>query len=602
MLSAAVVSFSILVSAYILHYTDAIGRTNGLTQPLNDNTTCAPWYFYDSDPLDPGCKEYRNSNTLLKEGIRYSCKGAQLKIGYCTTYNKNTMEVFLSKCRYFQLTGQNLSNTEPGYIRLPNRASELNDYMCRQMNRTGLLCSECIEGFGPSLTSPGYICSNCTGTWNRILLYILIELLPVTIFYATILIFGISLTVSPMTAYILYSQIIMSTAFYSRDSAIINQSFQTKHAGASLYLLYGVWNLDFIRYALPPFCVSRNLNLTSVVLLEFVSVMYPLLLVLVTWICVDLHDHGFRLLVWLWRPFHRCCVQLRRGWDTKRDIIDVFSAFMLLSHNKLLYQLTFLLFCKDLVKVSSSDHTLHEMSVAGLNVNIQCGSSLYLMFAIPACLGLVLISLPVLLLILYPIKPFKTCLSRCRLDFMTARIFIDRFHSCYKDGLDGGKDMRSFSGFYFLLRYVLCLGSILQDLYFLPDTLKVKTINIPCLVFISSAVLIALIRPYKKYYMNVLDTLLLMLLALAILLSPLEYTTIDNIVLLVIASIPGLVFGVYVVYKVSFLLLKKCFVRCIRKLPSENELENSISEGENEQQRRLIEATQSLTLPIYGSA
>ena len=91
------------------------------------------------------------------------------------------MEIFLSVCRYFQLDGHNLSITDPGYIRLPNRISELNDYMCQQMNRKGLLCSECIEGFGPSPTSPGYVCSNCTDNWSGALLYILIALLPVTL-------------------------------------------------------------------------------------------------------------------------------------------------------------------------------------------------------------------------------------------------------------------------------------------------------------------------------------------------------------------------------------------------------------------------------------
>lgn len=545
MLSTAVVSFLILVSAFILCCTVAIRRTSDLIQPWNDNTTCAPWHYYDPNPLDPGCKGYRNSNTLLKEALRYSCEGAQLKIGYCTTYDKNTMEVFLSVCHYFQLNGHNLSITDHGYIRLPNRISELNDYMCQQMNRRGLLCSECIEGFGPSPTSPGYVCSYCTDNWSGVLLYILIELLPVTIFYMTILMFGISLTTSPMTAYILYSQMIMSTTFYARYSDVIIRSLQTKHADKLLYALYGVWNLDCIRYAIPPFCVSRNFNLTSVVLLDIVSVIYPLLLVLTTWICVELHDCGFKPLVWLWRPFHSCCVKLRRGWDTKRDIIDVFSAFMLLSHNKLLYQSLYLLFCKDLVKVNSSDHTLHEVSVAGLNVNIECGSSLYLMFAIPASIILVLITLPVLLLILYPIKPFKSCLSRCRLDFMAARIFVDRFYSCYKDGTDGGRDMRSFSGFYFLLRYVLCFGIMVRHyLYFLPDRF-----NISLVLFALSAVLIALVRPFKQYYMNILDTLLLMLLALAILLSPLEFTAAGNIELLIITSIPGLVFGVCITYK-----------------------------------------------------
>ena len=47
-------------------------------------------------------------------------------------------------------------------------------------------------------------------------------------------------------------------------------------------------------------------------------------------------------LVWLWRSFHRCFIQLRRGWDTKSDIIDMFATFFILSYSKIMYQTTLL--------------------------------------------------------------------------------------------------------------------------------------------------------------------------------------------------------------------------------------------------------------------
>ena len=37
------------------------------------------------------------------------------------------------------------------------------------------------------------------------------------------------------------------------------------------------------------------------------------------------------------RPFHGCFVRLRRGWNTKSDLIDVFASFFLLSYSKILY-------------------------------------------------------------------------------------------------------------------------------------------------------------------------------------------------------------------------------------------------------------------------
>ena len=99
-----------------------------------------------------------------------------------------------------------------------------------------------------------------------------------------------------------------------------------------------LWNLDIIRYVLPPFCISSKLTFTHISLLGFVSVIYSLCLIIITWIFVESHDHNFRPLVLLWRPFHGCFVKLRRGWDTKSDIIDVFCSFLLLSYTKVLYQ------------------------------------------------------------------------------------------------------------------------------------------------------------------------------------------------------------------------------------------------------------------------
>ena len=58
---------------------------------------------------------------------------AQLSIGHCITLNNKTIYIFATKCLYFELMGHNVSN--PGYIRLPDNISELNDNMCGPMNR-----------------------------------------------------------------------------------------------------------------------------------------------------------------------------------------------------------------------------------------------------------------------------------------------------------------------------------------------------------------------------------------------------------------------------------------------------------------------------------
>jgi len=100
---------------------------------------------------------------------------------------------------------------------------------------------------------------------------------------------------------------------------------------------YGFWNLDYFRYLIPPFCLSQGLKNIHVLALQYVSAFYPLLLIALTYACVELHGHNFRPIVWLWKPFHRCCVNVRRRWDTKASLIDVFAAFLVLSYSKLLF-------------------------------------------------------------------------------------------------------------------------------------------------------------------------------------------------------------------------------------------------------------------------
>ena len=70
-------------------------------------------------------------------------------------------------------------------------------------------------------------------------------------------------------------------------------------------------------------------------------------------------------------------------------------------------------------------------------------------------------------------------------------IFVETFYSCYRDGLEGGKDLRSLASLYFsFIRIVFFLVIVVQSevLYFF----------LVGLLFCSTSLLIATVRPYKK--------------------------------------------------------------------------------------------------------
>ena len=453
----------------------------------NLKATDHKWFFWDSDV------KLAHSHGVL------------VSIGHCLTY-EDGKGAFEFKCPYFQLEGHQVSDFEPGYIKLPDNISELNDYMCGPMNRKGFLCEECIDGFSVSMTSLGYKCSNCTGAWYGIPLYLVTELIPITAFYLLILIFQIHLTSAPMTSFIFYSQLVMFVIAIDRPpplEKVIPQYERSFLFNFNLFL-YSPWNLDFLRYILPPFCVTNGLNLEYMAILGYITILYPLILIFLTWVCIELHGRNFRPIVYLFIPFCKCLGRVHKDWGKKRDAIDLFSAFFLLSYSRLMYQASLILAITKVTHIDIHGHWSLKYTLS-YDYNITYGSSKYIAIAVVSVLILFVFNvLPALLLILYPFKFTRSCLSKCRLDTLCLSAFMDKFHGCYRNGLNGGKDMRSFAGVYFFLRFLPFFYYPCQ-LYKIPFSFGSYLV----LIFLSATLLIAIARPYKDSYMNIFDTLLL---------------------------------------------------------------------------------------------
>ena len=144
--------------------------------------------------------------------------------------------------------------------------------MCGPLNRKGYLCGECKSGYGPGpfVTLCTNVCHFCQDTWHEIILYLALEFIPITIFYLLILIFQIRLTSAPMTCFIMYSQLIVQ-AFNGECASQWAPSLFSKikygygsgtlrMGTKNLLTVYGVFNLDFFHYILPPFCISSKLR------------------------------------------------------------------------------------------------------------------------------------------------------------------------------------------------------------------------------------------------------------------------------------------------------------------------------------------------------
>ena len=107
--------------------------------------------------------------------------------------------------------------------------------------------------------------------------------------------------------------------------------------------------------------------------------------------------------------------------------------------------------------------------------------------------------MPLLLLCLYPSRPFQSCLNHCRLNSQVLRTFMDAFQGCYK--LEP-YDCRYFSGFYLVLRIVgLVTFLFIKSGFFLV---------VFGIAMIPITALFAIARPYKKSIYNTFDLIFLL--------------------------------------------------------------------------------------------
>lgn len=97
-----------------------------------------------------------------------------------------------------------------------------------------------------------------------------------------------------------------------------------------------LWNLDILRAVYPPFCLHPSVNTLHILGLDYLLAVFPLLLIVLTYILVCLYDNKFKLVLWAWTPF-RWINYIREQWNIKTSLIDVFASFIFLSSPRFLY-------------------------------------------------------------------------------------------------------------------------------------------------------------------------------------------------------------------------------------------------------------------------
>ena len=315
--------------------------------------------------------------------------------------------------------------------------------------------------------------------------------------------------------------------------------------------VYSVWSLEFLRFAHGYYslCLGSNLKVMHVLVLRYLSVVYPLCFLIVAFIVIELHARNCRLLVWLWKPLCFLCVRFRQAWKARTSMVDAFAAFILLSYVKLV-RISILLVTNTTITVHDTNYTIKTINYDPTVVYLSREHIPFWLFA-----GVLLLTfglVPPFLLTFYQFKCFQRFLNKYKLNGNGLRIFMDAFQGCYKDGRDGGPDRRYFAGFYFIFRLVVfCIFDI---------TVSLSSAYMQLIIaFISFGFITAVVRPYKVTFFTFVDVFFFNILAIIMGLQFLAiYKAIESASLPVFAT--GLTFTLIMIPFIYSCLYGLCWI------------------------------------------
>ena len=208
------------------------------------------------------------------------------------------------------------------YHHMPRDIASANNSVCGYLHRTGTLCGQCLDGYYPAVYSYNFDCVHCSDkhlktNWG---IYVAFAYLPLTIFIIFLFLFRVSVVSPKLNAVIFITQTVVSplNAHIVLMAAIHNPLVNV--IAKVLLTIFGIWNFEFFRDLLPGICL--NINTLEVLALDYLVAVYSMLLMVIAYSLVELHGHGFRLVLYMWRPFHYFFARFRREWDLRTSIID----------------------------------------------------------------------------------------------------------------------------------------------------------------------------------------------------------------------------------------------------------------------------------------
>ena len=491
LLSIAVLLLCSLVVLVCTHATaESVKNRHSRSQcsSIESSVSCPTWFVCDPENGSCECGDQHNYAVVCDEERLISA----VMDCHCVTFDNKTGSTYLGAC-FYNCEGHNRGTVDSNYKTLPQMPELLltrNESFCADFNRAGLLCGDCQPDHSPLVLSYNLSCVECPDGHKNWWKFILVAFVPLTFFYFFVVMFNINVTSSRLHGVVWFSQALSMPAFvrvimltFSRA----NPNFIQTTAIKVLLIFYSYWNLDILRSVLPDICL--NVTTVQALALDYLPALYPFLLIVVSYVFIELYDRKAACIVAMWSPFRRVLTLFRKSWDIRTSIIDSFATFFLLSYIKVMSVSTDLLFFTRVYKLGSK-------STSKLGVfyspSVEYFGDDHRPYAILAVILLALfVCIPTLTLIFYPFKFFQKFLSLFPFNWHFLRAFVDSYQGCYKDGTEPGTfDCRWFSSLALLIRPMLFVtyGLTRSSMFFVFATL----------VLVVVLLLLINFQPFKK--------------------------------------------------------------------------------------------------------
>ena len=401
---------------------------------------CPPGLIYNVNKRQCQCVVSHTHQIPAITGCEISSLQAYYNTYYWIGYESDdSTDVMFGLCAYYYCYN--------GYIPtgqlLPRDANRtiLDEFVCGNQRRTGLLCGHCIKGHSVVMNSPTSTCHKCNNVQLGFLYLVLSYILPVGILFYVIMSYNVRMTTGVISAFLFFSQIIGSHDYYASLKANTDLPFTISNIIISIY---SITNLEFFRHEAFSYCLFSNAGSVDILAFKLLLSFYPIFLILTYFLlrryCTCKH-----------RFFQNCRL-------SSRSVTHGVSAFLVLCFARINILAFGILRHTELFYINGTSYK----KMVHFQGNIEYfREPLYNVYAISSLLAIVIIiTIPTMILVLHPIliniaiyfewgeSKFVSLVNKLLLIHKLKPV-LDTFQGDYKDKL------HYFAGLHFFLYKII---------------------------------------------------------------------------------------------------------------------------------------------------